>query len=41
MFARMLSWLALLARADAVKDIEILVLVTRSPFSVDAIRAQG
>jgi hypothetical protein len=26
MFARMLSWLALLDRADAVKDIEILVL---------------
>src|SRR4051812_15287939 len=26
MFARMLSWLALLARADAVKDAEILVL---------------
>ena len=26
MLARMLSWLALLARSDAVKDIEILVL---------------
>jgi hypothetical protein len=26
MLARMLSWLALLARADAAKDVEILVL---------------
>jgi len=26
MLARVLSWLALLARADAVKDVEILVL---------------
>jgi hypothetical protein len=30
MLARVLSWLALLARSD-VKDVEILVLVTRSP----------
>ena len=26
LFARLLSWLALLARADATKDVEILVL---------------
>ena len=26
MFARVLSWLALLARSDAAKDVEILVL---------------
>jgi hypothetical protein len=37
---RVLSWLALLARSDAAKDGEILVLVTRSPCSVEATHAR-
>ena len=31
MLARLLSWLPLLARSDAAKDVEILGCVTRSP----------
>jgi hypothetical protein len=40
LLVRVLSWLALLARSDAAKDGEILVLVTRSPCSVEATHAR-
>ena len=36
----MLSWLALLARSDAAKDVEILVLRHEVAVFVEAIRAQ-
>jgi hypothetical protein len=41
LLARVLSWVALLARSDADKDAEILVLVTRSPCCVDTTRARS
>jgi hypothetical protein len=40
MLARVLSWLALLARAEAAQDVEILMLVTRSPCCVEATPAR-
>jgi hypothetical protein len=39
--ARVASWLALLARSDAAKNIEILVLRTRSLCCADIIHARG
>jgi hypothetical protein len=41
MLARMASWLALLARSDAAKDVEILVLRTRSPCCADTSRTRS
>jgi putative transposase len=43
MLARVLSWLALLARTDAAKDVEILLLrhEVRSPYCADTTRARG
>ena len=41
MLACVLTRLMLLAQADAVNDVEILVLGTRSPYCSDTIRAGG
>jgi hypothetical protein len=40
LLARVLGWLALLARSDAAKEAEILVLRHRSPCCVDRTHAQ-
>jgi hypothetical protein len=40
LFARVLSWLAPLARTGAAKDVEILVPVTSSLCCVDTTRAR-
>jgi hypothetical protein len=41
MLARVLSWLALLARSDAAKDVEILVLRHEVAVLRDTTRARG
>jgi hypothetical protein len=41
MLARVLSWPALLARSEATKDVEILLLTTSSPCCADTTHTRG